>query len=146
MFKASTAMTRNPVAVSRDTCVYEAISLMVENEVAGLPVVDADGTVAGIISEKDVLKLLYQLEDGDATVEHFMTEDVVTFEVDRRASKPEIKAAVEKLFKVKVSDIRTMMMAGKYIRLGRSAGKRPNWKKALVKLAEGSNIEFYENR
>ncbi len=82
MFKASTAMTRNPVAVSRDTCVYEAISLMVENEVAGLPVVDADGTVAGIISEKDVLKLLYQLEDGDATVEHFMTKDVVTFDED----------------------------------------------------------------
>ena len=74
------------------------------------------------------------------------TENVVAFEVDRRASKPEIKAAVEKLFKVKVNDVRTMMMAGKYIRLGRSTGKRPNWKKALVKLAEGSNIEFYENR
>jgi large subunit ribosomal protein L23 len=73
-------------------------------------------------------------------------ENVVAFEVDRRASKPEIKAAVEKLFKVKVSDVRTMTMAGKYIRLGRSEGKRPNWKKALVKLAEGSNIEFYENR
>ena len=82
MFKASTCMTRNPVTVNRETCVYEAISCMVDNEVAGLPVVNADGTVAGIITEKDVLKLLYHLEDSDATVEHFMTEDVITFDED----------------------------------------------------------------
>jgi len=82
MFKASTAMSRDLVTVNRGTCVYEAISLMVENAVAGLPVVNADGTVAGIITEKDVLKLLYHLEDCDTTVEHFMTKDIVTFDED----------------------------------------------------------------
>lgn len=82
MFKASTAMTSSPIAVDRETCVYEAIGIMVKNDVTGLPVVNADGTVAGVISEKDVLKLLYNAKDHDATVEHFMTEDVVTFDED----------------------------------------------------------------
>ena len=82
MFKASTAMTRNPIAVGRETCVYEAISIMVDKHVTGLPVVNADGTVAGVISEKDVLKLLYNANDQDTTVEHFMTESVVTFDED----------------------------------------------------------------
>ena len=82
MFKASTAMTRNPVVVNRGTWVYEAISLMIDNEVAGLPVVNADGTVAGIITERDVLKLLYDAEDRQETVEHFMTKDIVTFDED----------------------------------------------------------------
>ena len=72
--------------------------------------------------------------------------NVIAFKVDRHASKPEIKAAVEKLFKVKVTDVRTLQVAGKYVRVGRSFGKRPNWKKALVTLAEGSTIEFFENR
>jgi len=82
MFEASRAMTRNPVTVNRETCLYEAISLMVDNEVAGLPVANADGTVAGIITEKDFFKMLFLPEGCDATVEHFMTEDVVTFDED----------------------------------------------------------------
>jgi large subunit ribosomal protein L23 len=74
------------------------------------------------------------------------TRNVVAFEVDRRATKPEIRAAVEKLFKVKVADVRTLTAAGKRVRVGRSQGKRSNWKKAFVQLAEGSTIEFFENR
>ena len=72
--------------------------------------------------------------------------NVVAFEVDRRATKPEIRAAVEKLFKVRVSDVRTVTVAGKFVRVGRGFGKRSNWKKAFVTLAEGSTIEFFENR
>jgi large subunit ribosomal protein L23 len=72
--------------------------------------------------------------------------NVIAFEVDRRATKPEIRAAVEKLFKVKVTDVRTLTSAGKRVRVGRSLGKRSNWKKAFVQLAEGSTIEFFENR
>jgi large subunit ribosomal protein L23 len=72
--------------------------------------------------------------------------NVVAFEVDRRATKPEIRAAVEKLFKVRVSDVRTVNVAGKFVRVGRGYGKRSNWKKAFVTLAEGSTIEFFENR
>jgi large subunit ribosomal protein L23 len=73
-------------------------------------------------------------------------QNVVAFEVDRRATKPEIRAAVEKLFKVKVAGVRTLTAAGKRVRVGRALGKRSNWKKAFVRLAEGSTIEFFENR
>jgi len=73
-------------------------------------------------------------------------QNVIAFEVDRRATKPEIRAAVEKLFKVKVAAVRTLTAAGKRVRRGRSLGKRSNWKKAFVQLAEGSTIEFFENR
>lgn len=64
------------------------------------------------------------------------------FEVDRRAGKPEIKAAIEELFKVTVVDVRTANVRGKIKRLGRYAGKRPDWKKAIVTLAEGSTIDL----
>ena len=57
MFKASTAMTRTPIAVNRETCVYSASSIMVANRVAGLPVLNADGTLAGIIFRKRHLSI-----------------------------------------------------------------------------------------
>jgi len=68
----------------------------------------------------------------------------VTFKVDKRANKIEIKQAVETLFKTKVLEVRTMRVAGKQRRIGRSVGRRPDWKKAVVKLAPGENIEFFE--
>ena len=70
--------------------------------------------------------------------------NVVTFSVDPRASKPEIKRAVEELFSVKVLEVRTSKVRGKTRRLGRSVGRRPNWKKARVRLGEGETIEFFE--
>lgn len=63
------------------------------------------------------------------------------FEVDRRAAKPEIKRAIEEIFKVTVTDVRTMNMRGKLKRLGRYEGMRPSWKKAVVTLAEGDTID-----
>ena len=66
------------------------------------------------------------------------------FAVDRRANKIEIANAVEKLFKVKVLDVRTMNVLGKKKRVGKTVGVRPSWKKAVVTLAEGSRIELYE--
>ena len=68
----------------------------------------------------------------------------ITFRVDRRANKVEIRRAVETLFKTKVLHVRTMNMKGKQRRVGRNIGKRPDWKKAIVKLAPGENIEFFE--
>ena len=68
----------------------------------------------------------------------------ITFKVDRRANKVEIRRAVETLFKTKVLHVRTMNMKGKKRRVGRNIGKRPDWKKAIVKLAPGENIEFFE--
>lgn len=64
------------------------------------------------------------------------------FKVLRNAQKPEIKEAVEKLFKVKVTDVATLNVKGKTKRFGQSVGKRSDWKKAYVTLAEGQEIDF----
>jgi len=68
----------------------------------------------------------------------------VTFEVDPRANRIEVQRAVEKIFNVKVADIHTMNVRGKFKRRGRILGKRRNWKKAIVKLMPGERIEFFE--
>jgi large subunit ribosomal protein L23 len=66
------------------------------------------------------------------------------FEVQRDANKIEIKKAVEKLFKVKVVAVHVANMEGKKKRLGRFAGKRPDWKKAVVKLSPKDKITIFE--
>ena len=67
------------------------------------------------------------------------------FEVAADANKTQVKAAVEKLFKVKVSEVRTASFEGKMRRRGRFAGYRPDWKKAYVKLKAGEKVpEFAE--
>ncbi|MHB1399521.1 MAG: 50S ribosomal protein L23 [Trichloromonadaceae bacterium] len=68
---------------------------------------------------------------------------VVAFEVALDANKVEIRHAVEKAFNVKVAGVNTCVVAGKVKRVGRNSGKRPNRKKALVTLAEGSTIDFF---
>ena len=68
----------------------------------------------------------------------------ISLKVDRRANKIEIRKAVETLFKTKVLDVKTLNMKGKKRRVGRNIGKKPDWKKAIVKLAPGENIEFFE--
>jgi large subunit ribosomal protein L23 len=70
--------------------------------------------------------------------------NVVAFVVNKDANKIEIKESVEKLFKVSVTAVKTVNIAGKVKRVGKNIGKRPNWKKAYVSLAEGSNIDFFE--
>ncbi len=68
----------------------------------------------------------------------------VVFEVARDANKIDIRRAVEQLFKVSVTDVRTLVMRGKVKRVGRFSGQRPSWKKAFVTLKPGDNIEFFE--
>ena len=70
--------------------------------------------------------------------------NAVTFEVDRRANKIEIKEAVQRLFNVTVTDVRVMNFSGKAKRVGRHIGKKSDWKKALVVLKDGDSIEFFE--
>jgi large subunit ribosomal protein L23 len=66
------------------------------------------------------------------------------FEVHRDANKIEIQSAVERLFKVKVLQVRTSNVLGKTKRLGKRYGKRPDWKKAILTLREGDRIDFFE--
>ena len=70
---------------------------------------------------------------------------ILCFRVARKANKIEIKNAVESLFKVKVAQVRTLNAHGKWKRMGRYAGRRSDWKKAYVTLAEGQKmIEYFE--
>lgn len=84
-----------------------------------------------LISEKSMV-----LREGDNTI---------AFEVHRDANKIDVKRAVEAQFKVKVAEVRIANMHGKTRRQGRFVGRRPDWKKAYVRLAEGEKpIEFFE--
>ncbi len=71
------------------------------------------------------------------------SENTFGFEVGLRANKLQIKSAVETIFGVKVADVRTVVVRGKAKRFGRHMGKRSNWKKAYIKLAEGETIDLY---
>lgn len=79
----------------------------------------------------------------EKTVQQEGEAQVVAFEVNRDANKVEIKKAVEHAFEVKVKNVNTVLVAGKVKRLGRTYGKRSNWKKAYVTLAEGSSIDLF---
>ncbi len=73
------------------------------------------------------------------------SERTLCFEVPVEANKTQIRAAVEKIFKVQVEDVRTSVVPGKLRRRGRFAGYRPEWKKAYVKLKPGQKMpEFVE--
>jgi large subunit ribosomal protein L23 len=90
----------------------------------------------------EVLKRPLVTEKG---VEKKDNERTLCFEVAPDANKTEVKAAVEKLFKVKVEDVRTASFEGKLRRRGRFAGYRSDWKKAYVKLKKGQKVpEFAE--
>lgn len=67
------------------------------------------------------------------------------FEVDRKANKYVIRDAVEAAFKVKVDSVRTMLVPGTRRRMGRTSGKTPLWKKAIVRLKQGQVISMFEN-
>ena len=70
--------------------------------------------------------------------------NTVTFQVPTDANKVEIRQAVERVFNVKVAEVRTQARDGKWKRMGRFEGRRPRWKKAMVKLRPGHKIELVE--
>jgi CBS domain-containing protein len=82
MFETKAIMTTHVMTVKKQTTIGQAVEILVDNDITGLPVVNDDMTLAGIISEKDVLGLLSDLEDDSAKVEDFMTRDVVSFDQD----------------------------------------------------------------
>jgi len=80
MFEAKIIMETRLITVKRQTPIYEAIRTMVQNNITGLPVVDDDMILRGIITEKDVLSLLYNIEDKPGEVAGFMTKGIVSFD------------------------------------------------------------------
>jgi CBS domain-containing protein len=73
-------MTTNVISVKKDTPIGKAMEILVAKNITGLPVVDDDMSLIGIITEKDVLGLLSDLENDSGIVEDFMTNDVVSFD------------------------------------------------------------------
>ena len=81
MREARDIMTRQVICIRKDTPIFEAIKLMVQNNITGVPVVEDDMTLVGMLSEQDVLRLFHTYEDEkDGTVSDFMTQPVVHFE------------------------------------------------------------------
>ncbi|MBI3322963.1 MAG: 50S ribosomal protein L23 [Candidatus Omnitrophica bacterium] len=85
----------------------------------------------------DVVKELLRTEKGTLAA----AQRKYFFKVDVRATKPEIRRSVEQIFKVKVENVHTAVVPGKPRRVGARWGWKPNWKRAVVTLAEGSKIE-----
>jgi large subunit ribosomal protein L23 len=92
------------------------------------------------VNARDVIRRPLVTEQSMAGI----AEGRYTFEVDPRANKIEIRRAVEEIWGVKVERVNTMRLRGKMRRVGRSVGRRPDWKKAIVKLRPGQRIEFFE--
>ena len=86
---------------------------------------ETGGRIPGTVTEEDLKSKIY-------------------FEVAYDANKIQVKQAVEALFNVKVADVHTQIVRGKEKRVGRFMGQRPNWKKAVVTLAKGNKIDFFE--
>lgn len=80
MFKAKDIMTNNVATTARDTNIYQAVKTMVDKNITGLPVLNDDGSLAGVITEKDALSLLYDIEnDNQGNVEDYMSKGIVSF-------------------------------------------------------------------
>lgn len=80
MLKAKDIMTEEVISVKKDTLIFEAVELLVKNSITGIPVVEDDMTLVGILTEKDVLGLFYALKDAEnKTVNDFMTQPAVHF-------------------------------------------------------------------
>lgn len=89
----------------------------------------------------DVIRRPLDTEKVERNRERF---NQYAFEVDRRATKLEVRQAVETLFKVQVEGVTTQILRGKPRRVGLSLGRRPNWKRAIVTLKEGESISLFE--
>lgn len=83
MLKAKDVMTKDPITVKESTPMYEAMELFVKHGISGMPVVEGDMTLVGILSEKDLIKVIRQTEEAEnKTVSDFMTQPPIGFELD----------------------------------------------------------------
>ncbi|MHC4203945.1 MAG: CBS domain-containing protein [Planctomycetota bacterium] len=81
MLEAKDIMTKQVVCIRKDTPIFEAIRMMADNNITGIPVVNDDSTLVGMLSEQDVLRLFHTYDDErDRTVNDFMTQPAIHFE------------------------------------------------------------------
>lgn len=94
------------------------------------------------ISQERLLQVLLAPQISEKATDVAEKHDQVVFKVASDATKPEVKAAVESLFKVEVKSVQLLNVKGKVKRFGRTLGRRKNWKKAFVCLKPGQEINF----
>jgi large subunit ribosomal protein L23 len=94
------------------------------------------------MNRERLMKVLLAPHVSEKTTRIADSANQIVFKVLPDATKPEIKKAVETLFDVKVSSVQVMNLKGKKKRFGQAVGRRNNWKKAYVTLAEGQDIDF----
>lgn len=92
-----------------------------------------------VVTEKSVILK----EDSTDEDSNRVQGQVLTFKVDKKATKPQIKSAIEEIFNVKVAAVRTIQYDGKVKKRGRIEGRRPAWKKAYVTLRKGEPMVDY---
>ena len=80
MLEIKNVMTTDVITVKKQTLIQEAIEIMVDNNITGFPVVNDDMTLAGVISEKNIMNLLCNVGDRPGRVEEFMTKNVISFD------------------------------------------------------------------
>lgn len=135
MLKARDIMTSQVICIHKDTPVFEAVDLMVTNSITGIPVIENDSKLVGILSEQDVLRLFETYEDEkNKTVSDFMTQPAIHFEEDEN-----------------VEDICSCMMQNSIRRVpitsnGRVVGviSRSDILKQILNLQQGSFIQSSE--
>ena len=80
LVKAKAIMTKKMITIEEDASIYEAMDLLIKNKISGLPVVDAKMHLVGVITEKDIMRLLFNdINNQNLTVYHCLTQDVITF-------------------------------------------------------------------
>ena len=94
--------------------------------------------------KRDPRRVILEPMTTEKTTRRRETSNEVAFVVARDANKIEIRNAVQELFDVDVIAVRTIKVRGKVKRLGKSEGRRPGFKKAIVKLKEGQTIDLYD--
>jgi len=92
-----------------------------------------------VVTEKSVILKEDSTDEDNGRVQG----QVLTFKVDKKATKPQIKSAIEEIFNVKVAAVRTIQYDGKVKKRGRIEGRRPAWKKAYVTLRKGEPMVDY---
>lgn len=95
-----------------------------------------------MIREERLLKVILAPHVSEKSTNTAEQSNTIVFKVVNDANKAEIKAAVEKLFEVEVTGVRTLNVKGKTKRTGTRFGRRSDWKKAYVTLKEGSELDF----
>jgi large subunit ribosomal protein L23 len=98
------------------------------------------------ISKERLMNVLLAPHVTEKTSLAMQNANQYTFRVRRDATKPDIKAAVELMFEVKVADVNVVNETGKTRRFGKTPGRTQDWKKAYVKLAAGQSIDYEASR